>query len=288
MEGVERVLNFVDNVLWLGLPDILRGLLICLLVVGLFHKQIKRHPWAFYIYPFYLLVIYTFYGVSSLMGAAWIKAIKDTWMEKLLWLPHRYGLDTVIGVGFIMIVMFIGVLPKTKFVKNLYQIRKEMSIMGGAILIGHGLMRIPTAVYAWTNQINPFLFIAYGILGGILLALIIAPWITSFDSIRRKMNPKTWKKLQTYTSVPLFVLMLLFGFAFNFGIATHIFSDFSGQVYMTKMVQNNPVDSLGFGYQVARASIAYKIYLLMIVSYIGLRYRKPKKKTYPAAVTYTR
>jgi DMSO/TMAO reductase YedYZ heme-binding membrane subunit len=99
--------------------------------------------------------------------------------------------------------MFIGVLPKTALVQRLYSIRTEMSVIGATILAGHALLQLSYNYFL--TAVDKYEFFVYWIMGSIISALLLLPWITSFRVIRKKMKAGTWKKLQTYLGVPLFI-----------------------------------------------------------------------------------
>ena len=284
-----KVLNYINNLFWLGVPDILKGLALSLLFIYIFKNAIKKHSTIFYIYPGLMFFWYCTYGILNLMNVNLYDQFGETIWWELLWLPHSLALDTVIGLAFIMIVMFIGVLPKWKFVRQLFIIRKEMSIIGGLLLIGHGVMRLPTMKWAWENltDMNVFLFFSYAILGVILLVLIFIPWITSFHFARKRFSARNWKKLQTYTSVPLMVLICVFGIAINLGWGFSNFSGFGTDLWeATTIPDGSAVSNLAQGYGVATAFLSAKIYLVLLVSYVWLRILKTKKQSFPIQKSY--
>lgn len=277
-----KVLDFINNLLWLGIPDIVKGLTISIVFVLIFKSAIKKHSFIFYIYPGLIFIWYCIYGVLELFNVELYDLMGETIWWQLLWLPHSYALDTVVGLGFIFIVMFIGVLPKWDIVKKLYIIRKEMSIIGGLILVGHGVMRLSTMTWALENssELNVLLLFTYGVLGVILLILIFIPWITSFERFRKIFDPKKWKKLQTYTSVPLIILICVFGICINLGWGFSILPNLSSNLWDVKNIADgSAVTDLSQGYQVATGFLSAKIYLILLITYIYLRKRKTKKQT---------
>lgn len=280
VDGVYIINDYINAVLWYGVPDVLKGLIISVLFAGIFRKQIKKYPLIFYIYPALTFIWFSFYGVVSLFPGDLIEkwGIADSWVSQLGWLPSGLGLAAPIGIGFLIIVMFVGVLPKNKIVVEFYKIRSEMSIIGATILVAHGIMRLTTALYYLRGEAGGELnlyFWSYGILGPIILLLIILPWITSFTCIRKKMSAQTWKKLQTYTSVPLFTGMLLFGFLLTLAWATGMSTDFVNLWDVTASPNGEPV-SLGSGAYFATNMLASKIYIILLALYIVLRIRKKK------------
>jgi len=275
-----EILTTIHNILWMGVPDIVKGLVISIIFVLIFRKAIKKHSFLFYIYPALIFIWYCTYGILTLCNVELYTLMGKSVWWKILWLPHTYALDTVIGLGFIFIVMFIGVLPtKWEIIKQLHTIRKEMSIIGGAILVGHGIMRLVTTKWALTNtgDLNILLMFAYVILGVILLALIFVPWITSFQFARKDIPSKSWKKMQTYTSVPLIMLICVFGIIVNLGWAFSVLPNLYSDLYdVSTTVDGTAVSNLSQGYYVATEFLSARVYLLLMVAYIWLRRRKIK------------
>ena len=284
------MLNLINNALWLGVPDLIKGLIVSIGLVLLFKTTIKTHSFLFYLYPGFIFLWYCTYGILDLCNVDLYGFMGETIYWELLWLPHSYGLDTSIGLGFVFIVMFTGVLPKWNIVKQLYIIRKELSIISGLLLVGHGVMRLPTMKWAFENMkdINIFLIFSYGILGVILLVLIFIPWITSFQFARKRLQPKTWKKLQTYTSVPLIILICIFGIAVNLGWALSVLPDLSTNLWeVTKTADGTPVSDLSQGYQVAASFLSARIYFILMTAYIWLRVKKNHKTRSAIILTRT-
>lgn len=276
-----EVLNYINNFLWLGVPDVIKGIAISLIFVLIFKSAIKKYSFIFYIYPGLLFIWYCAYGILDLCNVDLYALMGDTIWWQILWFPHSYALDTVVGIGFIFIVMFIGVLPKWDIVKKLYIIRKEMSIIGGFILVGHGVMRLSTMKWAWENvqELNRYLIFCYGVLGVILLVLIAIPWITSFKYPKKLLSAKQWKKLQTYTSVPLVILICVFGFLVNLGWGFDVLPNLGVSLWDAKTIADGTaVANLSQGYQVATGFLSARIYLSLMIVYIWLRRKKLKNE----------
>ncbi len=277
-----NVLNYINNLLWLGVPDIIKGLAISIVFVLIFKKAIKKYSFIFYIYPGLIFILYCTDGILGLCNIELSDLMGDTLLWELLWLPRSYSLDTSVGLGLIFIVMFIGVLPKWEFVRQLYIIRKEMSVISGFILIGHGVMRLPTMKNAFLNMndFNIFLGFSYAILGVILLVLILIPWITSFRFARSKLSPEAWKRVQTYTSVPLIILICVFGITVNLGWGFSVLPTLGSSLREIKnTADGTAVSSLYQGYRVSTVFLSAKIYLALTVAYIWLRRKKLKEQS---------
>jgi hypothetical protein len=148
-EIIERIIEYINAYLWLGVPNVVKGLITALVFVVLFRKQIQKHPVVFYIYPA-LYFIWEIIACATFLSPGINKALEDAgWSLFLMsgWWLVELGLGTTFGVGLLIIVMFIGVLPKSTLVKNLFAIRTEMSIIGSIILAGHGILQLDNIVY---------------------------------------------------------------------------------------------------------------------------------------------
>lgn len=278
MNGIEiiwTVINHINAYIWQGLPGILKALISALVFVLVFRKQIKAHPVVFYLYP----TLYLIWGIVRKIGetlnpSGFYESLggDGSWVWNIYYWAEELGLGVMFGIALIIIVMFIGVLPQNKLVKNLFTIRTEMSIIGATILMGHGIAYFPTSV----TDMDTMGIILYIILGPVILALLVIPWITSFRIIRNRMKAGTWKKLQTYLGIPLFVGMLVFGFILNLlWSVDYPFMD-AWEVTTSPWDDSVPI-SLGEGVMHAEQLVATKIYLVLLVSYIILRIKKYKK-----------
>jgi DMSO/TMAO reductase YedYZ heme-binding membrane subunit len=291
MTGIEAIDNFVDLLnayVWEGIPTVVKGFVIALVFVVIFRKKIQAHPVAFYIYPIVYAIWYVFYGVAQLITAGGMDEKlggDNSLILSLMYWLDGLGLGTALGIGLLIIVMFVGVLPKTKLVQNLYTIRTEMSVIGATILVGHSfeyLYRYKDLVApADGHAFNISWLLMYGILCPILLALLILPWITSFRVLRKRMKASTWKKLQTYTGVPLFVAMLVFGLGINIAWSVGWFPGYATgawDITTSPWGEDSPI-ALASGMNFANDILSAKVYAFLLVSYIVLRIKKTRDKS---------
>ncbi len=88
------------------------------------------------------------------------------------------------------LVMFAGAFVQgSALAKKFMPVRAQLSILGGILAIGHGI----ALGQSFIKRLN---FTAEFVIS-LLLLLVMAPlFVTSFTFIRKKMNPKSWKKLQ--------------------------------------------------------------------------------------------
>jgi DMSO/TMAO reductase YedYZ heme-binding membrane subunit len=291
IEALHKGVDTINAVVWEGVPEILQGILLALVLVLVFGRALKKHPLGFYIYSSVILVAYTIYGVLEIIiestggDGEWLW---ESPFYNIIIIPDELGLITQLGIGLIVIVMFVGVLPKTELVKRLYSLRTEMSIIGATLLVAHGIARLGTTIYwikgEWMAESQGFYIIfllMYGILGPVILALLIHPWITSFGPVRKRMKHKSWKKLQTWFSVPLFIGMLLFGLILNFGWSVCWYPDFlttpTWEIMDSVAGEGEPL-SLGAGTGFAAYLLSFRIYTALLIIYVVLRIRKYTKR----------
>ena len=129
------------------------------------------------------------------------------------------------GFPLLIIIMYMGALDsKIAWVKKLLAIRKELSIISGFPVLTHSLVRIinnlPDSFKFFTDNagymektkvvselgagISSFSFI----LGVAMLVLFIPLWVTSFDSVHKRMGTVKWKKLQKWAYVLYLTLFI--------------------------------------------------------------------------------
>lgn len=188
----------------------------------LLSKSIKKHAATYYIVfaiPF-ILILVPF--VCRLFGVEMFSFNKIPFLGAVM---RDYIHMGTFGHPLLIIIMYTGALnPKIQFVKKLYSIRKELSIISGFPVLTHSLIRItntfPNSLKFFTNNaeymvnsevtsklgagISNFSFVI-----GILLFVIFVPlWITSFDSVHKKMGNVKWRKLQKWAYVLYAILFI--------------------------------------------------------------------------------
>ena len=120
----------------------------------------------------------------------------------------------IITLGYVplamfLVVMYSGVLNKGKLRKRLFMVRAEYAILATILLLPHGLGYL---LY-FLDEID---FKNWGIsffVGFVTLLFIVPLFITSFQSIRKKMKYKQWKSLHrtayiVYTLIFAHLLLL--------------------------------------------------------------------------------
>ena len=191
-------------------------LVIFTLLFILLSKSIKKHSKVYYAVfsiPFFLYLIPTILGWCGIkMEFSFIT------VPVLGEIIRDYIHMGSFGHPLLIIIMYTGALdPKLSWVKKLYSIRKELSIISGFPILTHSLARIinnlPNSLKYFTNNAEymentrvvselgaGFTNFSY-VLGIVMLAIFLPLWITSFDSIHKRMGSVKWKKLQRWSYV---------------------------------------------------------------------------------------
>jgi DMSO/TMAO reductase YedYZ heme-binding membrane subunit/uncharacterized protein with FMN-binding domain len=166
------------------------SLVLALLLVLLMGEYIKKYANIFY--------------VSSVLIS--LAVIIITWLNVSLpyFLSSRilpvFARGGLAGALFV-IVMVTGALPNgSKAIKLLMPIRGQLSIIACILTLGHNIAYGKTYfVLMFTNASNMPLYQVLAACCSIVMLIIMLPlFVTSFTSVRRKMNAKKWKQLQRF------------------------------------------------------------------------------------------
>lgn len=218
-------------------------LLIGLVQVGIFllffHKALKKHPTWFYIASL-CMVVFLFADDLLEFSLDW-----PEWIQTYFLSTFRRG---SFATGMFIVIMYIGALDaKRPFVKELFRIRAEMSIVASILTFGHNILygryyfpRLFTNPGAMRPQ-----YVAATMITLVLLVLLIPLFITSFPKVRRKMDARKWKKLQRL-AYPFYIL-----------------------IYVHVLILFIPRLNLGGNY-----TVGVLAYTIIYVSYVILRLRK--------------
>lgn len=210
---IKLLIDFIQFLYTLAPLLMTTGVLTLLAV--LLSKSIKRHATVYYIVfaiPFALVAI-PFTG--RLLGIETFNFNRIPFLGGIL---RDYIHAGTLGFPMLIIIMYMGALnPKNPVVKKLLSIRKELSILSGFPILTHSLIRVthnfPNALRFFidnegymasgrvTNALGAGITSFSFVLGVLMLALFIPLWITSFDSVRKRMGSVKWKKLQRWSYV---------------------------------------------------------------------------------------
>jgi DMSO/TMAO reductase YedYZ heme-binding membrane subunit len=163
-------------------------------------KSIKKHSARYYIAFAIPAILYFVQEVLLLTktgsGFRGVPVIGELIREYV----HASGF----GFPLLVIIMYVGALPPQNVnVKKILMIRKELSIISGFPILVHSFVRImhnlPASFEKQTwikNGVGGGLSNASYLLGILMVVLFVVLWITSFDSIHKRLGAKKWKKIQ--------------------------------------------------------------------------------------------
>lgn len=225
---------------------ILLSLVLALLLSWYGGSAIKKHAPVFYCGAA-LLALTTIAVTWSGADASF-----PGWMSNYVWLLLSHG---AFASALFIIVMYMGALPNgTKAIKRLMPIRAELSIMASLLVLGHNIAYGRTyfvRLFTDTSKMSTTQMLA-AICSLIMIAIMLPLMITSFKAVRKKMKPKSWKKLQRSAYV------------------------FYGLIYVHTMLLYVPMVQAGRSVYIVNVIV----YSLIFISYAGMRIRKEllKKK----------
>ena len=178
-------------------------------------KSIRRHPVVYYTLLAIPALLVTIPAMLRWCGAETFNFVGVPVLGQLL---RDYIHMGTFGHPLLIIIMYMGALnTKVPFVKKLMSIRKELSIISGFPVLTHSFIRVtnnfPNALKFFTDNeeymattrvasevgagISSFSFV----LGIVMLAIFLPLWITSFDSVHKRIGNVKWKKLQKWAYV---------------------------------------------------------------------------------------
>lgn len=168
--------------------ELLIALVASTLFAFLLRKQIKRYAISFYVVAVAVDVLFLsriLFGVSRELAAV----------------AYPYVTRCLVGFALFAVVMYIGVLPRgSKARQALMPIRGELSIIAAILVIGH----VVNYLGAYLTQIlsgfagMSTAMIASFVVSSLLIVLLAALTITSFNAVKTRMRPEMWKALQRW------------------------------------------------------------------------------------------
>ena len=154
-----------------------------------------------------------------------------------------------LGTAMFVVVMYTGALPKgNKLIAPLIKIRGELSITAAILVLCHNFtygMTYFRMLFTKTSLLSATQ-LAAAVISLVLIAIMIVLTVTSFPSVRKKMQTKKWKQLQRTAYV------------------------FYGLMYVHIMLINIPYARLGLGMYVANVVI----YSIVFLGYAAMRISK--------------
>ena len=187
--------------------------LICLsILIYFFDRQIKK----------YSILLYFSSMLLSLIG---IFIPKDIGISALNYFFNDLLKKGVIAGALFILVMYAIIFPFSKaFRSKLMKLRAELAITASLFTIVHNIVygrKYFILLFTNIGKLKSYEVFA-AILSLLMISLLIPLTITSFMSIRKKMEAKKWKKLQRFSYI--FYALLYF----------HIVLLFSGRILQAK------------------------------------------------------
>ncbi|MDR0572798.1 MAG: hypothetical protein LBG96_01995 [Tannerella sp.] len=225
---VKILLDFIQF-LYSALP-LITCVAVLTLASVLLSKSIKRHAAIYYIVlglPFALVALPY---IGRIFGVETFGFNRIPFLGGII---RDYIHAATFGFPLLIIIMYAGALDvRFKWVKKLMSIRKELSIISGFPIFAHSLIRVshnfPGSLAYFTRH-DEYMETARAaneaglwatnfslVLGIVLLILFIPLWVTSFDSIHKRMGGVSWKKLQRWSYV-LYALLFIHAMGIQVG-----------------------------------------------------------------------
>ena len=186
------------------------SLIIALFTAFTLDKQLKKRPVVFYITAAVLTV------ASVVITQSDITVNNSFVRDYVLGMFSRGAL----GAAFWAVVMYAGALPNGSApIKKLMPIRGELSITAAVLTLAHiitfGIRYISSLMNGRTGSGAAFRDFVVTCVLSLAMALIMLPLtVMSFKAVRRKMDAKTWKKIQRFAY--LFYAMIYIHIMFLF------------------------------------------------------------------------
>ena len=154
-----------------------------------------------------------------------------------------------LGTAMFVVVMYTGALPKgNKLIAPLMKIRGELSITAAILVLCHNFtygMTYFRMLFTKTSLLSATQ-LAAAVISLVLIAIMLVLTVTSFPSVRKKMQAKKWRQLQRTAYV------------------------FYGLMYVHIMLINIPYARLGLGMYIANVVI----YSIVFLGYAAMRIAK--------------
>ena len=155
-----------------------------------------------------------------------------------------------LGTAMFVAVMYAGALPKgSKLIAPLMKIRGELSITAAILVLCHNFtygMTYFRMLFTKTSLLSATQ-LAAAVISLVLIAIMLVLTVTSFPSVRKKMQAKKWKQLQRTAYV------------------------FYGLMYVHIMLINIPYARLGLGMYIANVVIYSIVFLGYAYTYHGTK-----------------
>lgn len=170
------------------------SLLIALFTAFILNKQLKRRPVIFYV------------AAAVLTAASIVAAQSDITINNSFVRDNVLGMFSrgALGAAFWAVVMFTGALPNGSApIKKLMPIRGELSITAAVLTLSHivtfGMRYVSSLINGRTGSGGAFRdFVITFVLSAAMTLIMVPLTVMSFKAVRKKMDAKTWKKIQRF------------------------------------------------------------------------------------------
>jgi DMSO/TMAO reductase YedYZ heme-binding membrane subunit/uncharacterized protein with FMN-binding domain len=170
------------------------SLFIAILVAFCLDKPLKKCPAAFYI------------TAAVLTIASVVIAQSDITISNRFVRDYVLGIFSrgAIGAAFWAVVMWAGALPNGSApIKKLMPVRGELSITAAVLTLAHiitfGMQYIKNLINGRAGSGDAYRDFVITFFLSLAMTLIMLPLtVISFKAVRKKMNAKTWKKIQRF------------------------------------------------------------------------------------------
>ena len=164
------------------------SMIFSLLLVFVFSDKLKRKPLPFYMGAVILVLI----AVLPYYFDIELPVFMTKWISPLI---AGGGLA---GALFVL-VMYAGTFPPgSSLAKTFMPLRAQLSIIGAIFALGHSFTygKGPLCRLLLEKTKQPMISFWASLLSLIMVVIMLPLFITSFKNIRRRMDGRTWKKLQ--------------------------------------------------------------------------------------------
>ncbi len=166
--------------------ELIIALVVTFALVLLLRKPIKNYPIVFYV----LLVAVDILFLSGVLFGVSREAAT---------IGYPYVVRCLVGISLFVIVMYIGALGDGNRIRRmLMPIRGELSVMACILTFGHVINYLRAFIQDIMGGFfgMPVAMVVSLFVSAVLIILLVPLAITSLNSVKGKMQPASWKKLQ--------------------------------------------------------------------------------------------
>ena len=268
------------------------ALLIALLIAFCLDKPLKKCPAAFYV------------TAAVLTAASVVVTQSDVTISSRFVREYVLGIFSrgALGTAFWAVVMWAGALPNGSApIKKLMPIRGELSITAAILTFSHIITYGITYISNLINGRTGSDFVVTSIVC-LAMVLIMTPLtVMSFKKVRRKMNAKTWKKIQRlayifYALIFIHILVLFVpkaqkgreGYFLSILVYSAVFVGYAVMRIRKYYIANKKPEKMIVPNTVCACAFALPVALMGALAHNGgTEPAKPAEAVYDNAATFT-